>query len=209
MLNAKPSAAASSAGRASGRRSTSTRRADDLDPPRAALLADHELNASSTFTAALCGLDRLEPHDPGSSPGSSCRAEGSGSTAGAGVLAAQLLKTLADGEFAPCAHPRARRARRTLRGSALASTAWRSARQVVARSTGALSALTASLHLLNPGTSSREATGGVLRSISIMRFRCWCTRSAGRLATNWCRFRWPARWMDRACLAGAGRGMAG
>ncbi len=158
--------------------------AADLIRRALVLLADHELNAS-TFTVRCAASTGLNLYDAMIAGLVALKGPKHG---GAGVLAAQFVRTLVDRDVAPVIRERVALGERFAGfghgvyklGDPRAdhcSTLWRAP---VRRQN--------SPGKFRNGSRRRPANS----STSTMRSRCWCIRSACRPATNWCCSRWRA-----------------
>jgi hypothetical protein len=170
------------------------KRAADLIRRALVLLADHELNAS-TFTVRCAASTGLNLYDAMIAGLVALKGPRHG---GAGVLAAQLVKTLVDRDVAPVIRERVAlgersrlRSRRQARRSAR-TPCWQPWRGPARRS---------SPPRFRSGSSKRPANS----SISTTRWRCWCIRwaAAWRRTGAVCG---RGRRMDRACAARAAAG---
>ena len=166
--------------------------AADLIRRALVLLADHELNAS-TFTVRCAASTGLNLYDSVIAGLVALKGPKHG---GAGVLAAQLLKTLAAGEVAPVIRERVALGERfagfghgVYKHGHLAQKPcwkrWRARVRIASLPTN-----------LGNGLRKRPANS----STSIMRWRSSSTRCGCRRATNWCMSDGPLGRLDRACL---------
>ena len=156
--------------------------AADLIRRALVLLADHELNAS-TFTVRCAASTGLNLYDAMIAGLVALKGPKHG---GAGVLAAQLVKTLVDGDVAPVIRER------VALGERFAGFGHGIYKHGDPRAQALLDALARAGAARN---SPRKFRSGSPRrpansSISTMRWRCWCTRWACRPAMNWCCLRW-------------------
>ena len=160
--------------------------AADLIRRALVLLADHELNAS-TFTVRCAASTGLNLYDSIIAGLVALKGPKHG---GASVLAAQLLKTLANGEVAPSSASASRSANAS-RALVMASTSMAIPARGPCWKRWRAPARTVNSPTKSPSASPKRPASS---SISTMPLRCWCTRSACRPAMNWCCFPWRARW---------------